>query len=212
MKWSQIITGLLISVPALAANDSQVMNGLNDINAAQQQTRYLMQSSLSPTDRERVRYIDQRLMSAINQLQNSLNNPGNPPPYQPPSGSTVELYHDDRCTSDLIGHVNYSTNCEMAFTGASTAWAIRVNGQCMDIADMAATKACEVFKAAGSSTNAVKIFHDDRCASDLVAIVNYSTNCQMLSGLQNAWAIEVNGQCTDIADTSAVSACERFKQ
>ena len=214
MKWSQNITrmlaGLLISTSATAANDSLVRSSLEEIRAAHEQTRYLMQSNLPPTEKERIRYIDMRLLSATDLLRNSLNNPGNPPPYPPPA-SAVELYHSDRCTSDLIGRVSNTTNCQDAFAGAATTWGVKIDGQCMDISDISSIKACELFKGA-STTSGVKIYHSDRCSSDLLAIVSYATDCQTLAGLPAAWGIESNGQCTDISDMSAVAACERFKQ
>lgn len=211
MNWSHIITGFLITVPAIAADDSMVRSSLAEIRGAHQQTRYLMQSNLAPSDKERLRYIDQQLMSASTQLQNSLNNPGYPPTYPPPINSGIEIYYSDSCNGDLIGRVNYTTNCAAAFSGERNAWAVKIDGQCLDIKDMASVKACELFKDA-STTSGVKIYYNDSCNGDLLAIVNYRTNCQMLSGLPNAWAIESNGQCTDISDMPAVTACERFKQ
>lgn len=210
MNWSHFVTGLLISASALGAEDHLVRRGLQEVQAAEEQAGYLLRSNLSGTDLERIRYIQQRLMSATSVLQNSLNGPGYPPP-PPQDGSSIELYHSDSCSGELLGRINYNTNCEAAFRNETAAWAIKINGQCMDISDMPSVRACQLFKGA-STYNSVKIYHSDSCHGELLAIVNYSSSCQSLVGLPAAWGIEVNGKCTDISDMPAETACERFKQ
>lgn len=216
MKWSQFATGLLISIHSFAANDQLVSRSINEVQSAEQQARYLLQSPMAPAERERARYIQQRLQSALSLLQNSLNDPGYPapPPYDPHppvNGSQVDLYHSDSCSGELLGRVNSYTQCESAFGSSQSTWAVKIDGQCMDVSDMPSVKACEIFKGSNLSRG-VKIFHSDSCSSNLLAIVNYTTNCSSLEGLSSAWAIEVNGQCQDISDMPAVQACERFKQ
>lgn len=257
----------------LGNNDILVQNSLSEVEAAHQQTRILFQTATTNDQKERLRYVNDRLDRAESLLRQALSQPSHPqpPPYNP--GGQVEMYRSDSCSSDLVGVVNPGTNCS-SYNGASDVWSIKVNGQCTNTLDMSAVQACETFKNANNqqtlrifrsdscssdlsavvtaytdcetlsssnnawgvvingqcrnlsdtspkmacrslrgavSTNNVEIYRSDSCSSDLVAIVDRNTYCQSLQGMADAWGIKVNGQCTNIADTNIVQACERFK-
>lgn len=197
---------------ALAADNRQVQRSLQEIDLAQQQAQIIFNTTASLQDKERIRYVSDRLTSAQDILNQSLNAP--PPPYRSPpsnpgnSSDRIEFYHSDSCSSELVMIVDAWTDCDSL--GSSSVWGVKIRGVCSDIADTSAVKACKSFKAL-SQPQAVKIYHSDSCSSELVAAVDRNTVCEDLRGLANAWAIQTNGQCQDISDTDIVTACNRFK-
>ena len=278
-----LIVGVSCSV-AFAADNLLVQRSLQEIDLARQQAQMIFDSSTSLQDKERARYVTDRLQNAQDLLRQSLSSGGgNPPPYSPrppsypspgpaPDGR-VEIYRSDTCSSSFVAAVDEATDCDRLAT-AGSAWGVKVNGQCMDIADTTAVLACKNLKAlaqseaisfyhsdncssdlvaaatrnsicsdfdanksiwgvkvegrcidisdtslgkvcpamkSAGSIRAVKIYHNDQCASSLVAAVEYDTRCEDLAGLASAWAVEINGQCQDISDIDIVTACNRFK-
>lgn len=207
MFWSQIVTGIIFSTTVHAADNQLVSRGLYELEDAQNQTQYLLQGNLSQADFERAKYIQSKLNLVNSYLRQSLNQGPNPPP-PPPPGNAIELFHSDGCTGGLIARVNQVTQCGSLVSAPDT-WAVRIGGQCFDTADMSSERACEIFKT--TSGYGTKIYHSDSCSGGLIAIVDAGTNCSKLKGLADAWAIEVNGRCTDISDMAADVACERFR-
>lgn len=216
-KFISAILILIFSAPSFSARDNEVIQSLDELRLAQEQSQYLLNfSNLSTMDRERVRYIDLQLRKINVLLNNALQvgpqpppNQPNPPPYQPPTQSRVQLFRSDSCSSELIGTIGPNTDCAVHFRNAARTWGISIDGICHDVADINSDRACEIFR--NASAYDVKIYHSDTCSNELIASVNKYTDCQILSGQTRAWGIEVNGQCTDISDTDAVTACERFK-
>ncbi|MBT4791497.1 MAG: hypothetical protein HON90_07995 [Halobacteriovoraceae bacterium] len=144
--------------------------------------------------------------------------------------STVQLYHDDgSCrASKLIANVDRYTNCN-EMRHHERVWGVRVNGVCQDITDMDADRACEAYKPVSTvrvprhvpttrptttPVTPVRLYKDDgQCRSDkFVGKVTQQTVCaEMYSRSQRVWGVRVNGQCMDITDTDAVSACRDYK-
>lgn len=209
--------GVLISLSccfAFAADDAKVQQSLNEVTVAKDQTRQLMSTSMTNEQKERVRYISDRLISAESLLQQALG--GNPapippaPPAPPTQGGSIDLYHSDNCSGSLIGSANAATRCDK-FSSAPTAWAVRINGQCLDIPDVAATNACESFKAAGDSSAPV-LYHSDNCSSSPIAAVGSISECGNLEATGSAaWAIKIQDKCYDVQDMAPAKACESFK-
>lgn len=212
MKKSYLALAVLTAgIAVQAADDSRVRSGLMEVQSAQSQTQILFNEVTTPQQKERVRYISQKLAQAENYLQQALNLPTNPPTYPPPyQGPKIELYENDSCyDDDLIGIMNSTTDCNR-FASSKRVWSIKVNGQCIDTNDTTAPNACHAFKAMGSQ-QAVKLYHSDTCSDSLVAVVDYTTECERFKGLGMVWAIEIDGQCKDVSDQSAVKACQSFK-
>lgn len=138
---------------------------------------------------------------------------GGGPVIPTPTTASVVLYKSDSCSSDLVGRVTPETNCDTY--ASSRVWGIKINDKCHDISDVSGNVACETFKGAGSP-DAVYLYRSDSCTNNLLAIVDYRTDCQKLSTLINSsvWGIRYgeSSQCEDIADTKFYDACERFKQ
>jgi hypothetical protein len=196
---------------SFAANDSLVRQSLSEVTQAKDQANIAFREASTNDQKERLRYISQRLTSAENLLQSSLGG-GNfppPPPPQPPS-SGVEIYHTASCTGSLIGTANPGTRCEK-FATAPAAWAVKINGQCLNIPDIPAPEACESFKGAAEQ-NAALIYTTDSCTSSPIAAVGSLSDCSKLpiDGTK-AWAVKVDNKCFNIADTSPSKACEAFK-
>src|SRR5438128_1689012 len=58
----------------------------------------------------------------------------------------------------------------------------------------------------------VELYNDDRCRTDLIAIVSAKTDCATFSGAsQRVWGVKVNGQCLNIDDTEAQTACLLYR-
>lgn len=273
-----LVTVFTAGIAVLAADNSLVRSGLKEVQAAKSQSQILWNEVTTPQQKERVRYINQKLAQAESYLQQSLSSPTNPPTYPPtnppPQNQNVEFYRSDSCSSELVAVVNPMTDCSR-YAGAERVWAIRVNGRCEDIDDTTTENACRIFQNAGDTTavkvyksdscrdslsgifstytdcntlsdsgngayaimvgnkctdisdmtlkkscnafkaistpRAVKFYRSDSCSDELVAAVDRYTNCESLVGLDRVWAIETNGQCQDISDLDAVSACQRFK-
>lgn len=142
MKKLLIFTGtILFVITNFAADDTNVRSALMEVQSAQSQTQILFNDVTSPQQKERVRYISQKLFQAEQYLQKSLNIPNNPPQ---PSGQ-VELFKSDSCNGDLVAIVGPSTDCSR-FSATESVWAVRINGKCQDITDLDAVSACQRFK------------------------------------------------------------------
>lgn len=123
----------------------------------------------------------------------------------------VRLYRSDSCTGPLTGILSLNERCESVSSSLGDVWAISINGRCQNIKDTSAAKACYALKGM-SSPSAIKIYTSDNCSSGtLVSYVDSRTRCENLRGMSDAWGIEINGQCENIADTDIASACERFR-
>ncbi len=191
-----------------------VQSSLNEIQSAHEQTNYLATTAITNDQKERLRYVNDRLGRAEELLRQVLseqpNLPQPPPPFNPPpqQGSPVEMYKSDSCKDSLIGMINFGTNCQ-SFAGSSV-WGIKVNGQCIDTLDMSGPQACETFKDAGNP-NTLKFFKSDSCKNSLSAVVTAQTNCDSLSSDNSAWAVSIGGQCKDLTDTSPKMACKTLR-
>lgn len=204
-----VLISLACSI-SFAANDSLVRQSLDEVTLAKDQANIAFREASTNDQKERLRYISQRLLSAENLLQSSLGG-GNfpPPPPQPPSGG-VEIYHTDSCTGSLIGTANPGTRCDK-FASAPSAWAVKINGECLNIQDTTAVNACESFKGAAGQ-NATMIYHTDSCTDSPLAAVGSQSDCdKLLTSGTSAWAVKVDNKCLNIADTAPAKACEAFK-
>lgn len=193
-------------------NDALVQSSLNEIEAAHEQTRYLFKTATTNDQKERLRYVNDRLDRAENLLRQALAQPNDPqpPPYEPPhSYDQVEMFKSDSCNGSLVGIVNPGTNCQ-SYLNAASVWAIKVNGKCMDTIDMSAAQACQAFKDAGN-LNTLKLYKSDSCGGSLSAVVSTYTNCESLSSDNSAWAVNIGGQCKDLTDTSPKMACRALR-
>jgi len=213
MKLFLIISIFTLATTAFSADNQKVQAGLFEVQSAQSQVNILF-NEVTPQQKERVRYISQKLALAESYLQQSLNqNPPvpQPPPYQPPGNDVnVEMFQSDSCNGDLIGIVSSSTDCSR-FSGAGNVWAIRVNGKCQDIDDTNAVNACRMYQHAGNP-DAVRVYKSDSCRDSLSGIFSTYSNCETLpNDGNNAWAIMAGGKCQDIADTSLTMSCRAFK-
>lgn len=212
-----LLIGLCCSV-SFAADNTKVRRGLDEVQAARSQTRTILNSTSSESQRQRLRYVLDRLSNAESVLMSSLNDSGGGgghypyPPNDDDNRGSVELYNSDSCSSGLIGMVGPRTNCSK-FQGASAAWGIKINGSCKNIEDMSAEKACQLFKDfAEAPSNAMKLYHSDSCSSGLIGILTSYSDCESMdSGNNNVWAVEMNGSCQNISDTSPARACRALK-
>jgi hypothetical protein len=136
--------------------------------------------------------------------------PGPNPPYPPyDDNDRVEIYKSDTCSGSLVAVVDSRTDCERL--GNDSAWAVKINGRCMDIQDTTLTKACQAFS---GGMRGVKFYHSDTCNGSLLGTVGRRSDCSRFADVVNnnsVWAVEVNGQCQDIADMNPKDACEAFK-
>lgn len=136
-----------------------------------------------------------------------------PNPYPPaptPGYGYVQVHKSDSCNGSLVATIGPETRCNQFSNSGSDAWAISIDGQCKDISDISLGKACRMFK--NYSPYAAKVYKSDSCGSSLIAIMGPETSCNEFDNYgSDAWAIEINGQCTDISDTSVRKACNRFK-
>lgn len=212
MKSLLVIALLSLVNSAFAADDQQVRAGLFEVQSAQSQVNILF-NEVNPQQKERVRYISQKLALAESYLQQSLNQYPTPPnqPQPPPTNETkVEMFRSDNCSDELVGIINSSTDCSR-FNGAGNVWAIRVNGKCQDIDDTNAVNACRLYQNAGYQ-NAIRVYKSDNCSDSLSGIFSAYTNCEALpNDGRNAWSIMSGGKCQDIADTTLPLSCRAFK-
>ena len=56
----------------------------------------------------------------------------------------------------------------------------------------------------------VAIYKSDSCSDNLVAIIDSRYNCDLLRS-ERAWAVRINGVCSDITDIDADKACMAFQ-
>jgi hypothetical protein len=207
-----ILVSLACSI-SFAASDSKVRQSLDEVVLAKDQANIAFREASTNEQKERLRYITQRLTSAESLLQESLGGSGNypsPPPPPPPSSGAVELYRSDSCTGTLLGTASAGTRCEK-FAGAGDAWGVKINGECLNIVDASAVSACEAFKG-GAERTAAQIFNSDSCSGNAVAAVGSLSQCDKLSTTgTTAWGVKIDGKCSNIADTSPAKACEAFK-
>ncbi len=214
---SQFAVAQLHNIGMLNNDNILVQNSLTEVEAAHQQTRILFQTATTNDQKERLRYVNDRLDRAENLLRQVLAQPQppthpQPPPYQPPHpqpGDQVEMFKSDSCNGSLVGIVNPGTNCQ-SYSGAAAVWAIKVNGKCMDTLDMNAAQACETFKGAGNP-NTLKTYKADSCNGSLSAVISTHTNCESLSTDSSAWAVNIGGVCKDMVDTSPKMACRSLR-
>lgn len=208
MKTLFVIAIFTLVNTAFAADDQQVRAGLFEVQSAQNQVGILF-NEVNAQQKERVRYISQKLALAESYLQQSLNQYPTPPNQPPANETKVEMFRSDNCSDDLVGIINSSTDCSR-FNGAGAVWAIRVNGKCQDVDDTNAVNACRLYQNAGQQ-NAIRVFKSDNCSESMVAAIDQQTQCESLVGLDSVWAIQTNGQCQDVSDLDVVTACKRFK-
>lgn len=199
----------------LNKNNFLIQQSLQEVQAAQEQTRILIQAATNSDQKERLRYVNERLDRTNSLLAQLLAQPSDPitPPYTPPvpiphPGSVVELYRSDSCLGELIGTVAMGTQCSNF--DKSQVWAIKTNGKCMDIQDMGGVQACETFREAGNP-NTISLFKSDSCSSSLTSVVSVNTNCESLSNENSAWAVSIGGQCKDLEDMSPQMACKSLR-
>lgn len=88
-----------------------------------------MKQVTSNEQKERLRYVSDRLTSAEELLRQALNGGGGSNPRPPQPTSTIELYHSDSCSSSLTAIVDYTTRCEN-LRGLPDAWGVEINGRC----------------------------------------------------------------------------------
>lgn len=202
----------LCSPLAWAADDHKVARSLDEIVIAKEQTQLVMRQSTSNEQKERLRYVSDRLTSAEELLRQALNGGGGPlPPPRPPQyGEAVELYHSDSCSGGLIARVTPATSCQ-SFAQAQQAWGVKINGKCLNINDTSAVQACEAFKGA-ADPEAVTIYHSDSCSGSEIAMVSSLTNCDLFEQTGSAaWGVKVGNKCHNINDTAPALACRAFK-
>lgn len=200
---------LLACSLSFAASDSRVRQGLEEVIAAKEQTDVAFREASSSTQKERLRYISQRLLSAESLLQESLSGGGGGRPIPPPpTGNTIELYRSDSCSGTLMGTASAGTRCDK-FAGAGDAWGVKINGKCLNISDVPAVQACEAFK--GAADQSAEIYSSDSCSGNPEAIVGSLSQCDKLAPGARAWGVRVEGKCLNISDTTAAKACEAFK-
>ena len=192
-----------------------IQSSLIEIEKAHEQTNYLINTATSSDQKERLRYVNDRLSRAEVLLRQTLsqqpNNPSYPPslPEPPQQFTQIELYKSDSCSGSLIGLINEETNCQTY--SDTTVWGIKINGQCFNTLDMSGSQACENFKDAGNP-NTLKIYKSDRCSDNLSAIITQTTNCDTLDNEnRTAWGINIAGKCMDPSDMSPRMACNSFR-
>lgn len=149
-------------------------------------------------------YADQMAfrLAQINRGCGFPSNPGNAP------RSRVEFFNSDTCSGDLIGAADPSSNCEK-FRGAARAWAVQFNGKCFDINDTDAVGACYAHRSA-AQPNAIYYFSSDNCTGELMASSAPGDDCKLIGKYVSStvWAVEINGVCRDIIDTTFTKACD----
>lgn len=133
---------------------------------------------------------------------------------QPPRPElSIEAWRSDTCSSSYLASFNRTTNCsEMASHVTSYVWAVKLGEVCYNTHDMPFLSACNLLKEL-SSPRSVKFYRSDSCSGGLMAAVSPRTDCNEFSQLTNTyvWAIEVNGECRNINDTSFLNACQLYK-
>ncbi|WP_374033340.1 hypothetical protein ACES2I_11110 [Bdellovibrio bacteriovorus] len=193
---------------SMAADNAKVSRSLEEITVAKEQTRLVMGQVSSPDQKERLRYVSDRLSTAEELLRQALGGGGSYPP--PPSHGSVELFRSDSCSGSLIGTVSPASSCER-FSSAGDTWGVRINGQCLNISDTSSVRACESFKG-GADPRAVTIFTSDSCSGNALAAISATSQCEKFdSSGSSAWAVKIDGKCQNISDTAPAKACAAFK-
>lgn len=130
------------------------------------------------------------------------------------SSQSVLVYESDSCSGDLVAALDQSADCQViAQKAKDNAWAVMIDGKCENITDTNAGVACEVYKG-GGSPHAVYLYRSDSCSGDLIAAVNYTTDCSAAAKHVNGsiWGVKAAGDsCNNISDTNFLDACERYK-
>ncbi|AFY01987.1 hypothetical protein [Bdellovibrio bacteriovorus] len=194
---------------SMAADDSKVSRSLDEISVAKEQTRLVMGQVSSPDQKERLRYVTDRLNSAEELLRQALGGAGGSTP-PPPTYGSVELFRSDSCSGSLIGTVSAASSCER-FSSAGDTWGVRINGQCLNISDTSSVKACESFKG-GADPRAVTIYTSDSCSGNAIAAISAGSQCENFDSTgSSAWAVKIDGKCQNISDTAPAKACAAFK-
>src|SRR5690349_7386418 len=115
------------------------------------------------------------------------------------SGRLRIFPRSDSCNGEFIP-VDWHTDC---YALQGSAWSVLVDGQCSNIADTTAVNACRQY--AQGLPRGPRLFpRSDSCTGEFIP-VGQSTDCNALSG--TTWSILDQGQCWNIVDTSAVTAC-----
>lgn len=155
------------------------------------------------------------------------------PPYPPtplpplPSGRGTEVVvfsGSDNCVGTVSGFANLTAGhdvtdqcrSQLQNPGAS-AWSIRVNGSCLNIADTNALSACAQTSVPQHSDDLqITVFsNSDSCSGSVSGSGILRNNrsqaeqCQAMASRGNgsAWSIRMGNSCLNIADTDVISAC-----
>lgn len=135
------------------------------------------------------------------------------PAPMPPARQQVKFYYSDSCSNNYLGSVVNQRDCDtFARNVSSYVWAIEIKGQCFNIADTTAEKACKAFTNARYG-DAVEFYSSDSCSNGLLGFVDYNTNCsEFAKNVSSAvWGIKVKGECMNISDVNAERACNLYK-
>jgi hypothetical protein len=126
------------------------------------------------------------------------------------SYGAVKLFKSDSCSNELIAFVDRFSDCSDHSSSGSDVWGVEIGGTCYNVEDMSARVACNRF-AGGFVPGAVKAFKSDSCSGNLIASFHNRTRCDELPASGNdVWAVEIDGTCQNITDTSLQQACIRF--
>lgn len=122
------------------------------------------------------------------------------------SAPNVIFGRSDSCDMSVIEAViDERTNCEV-LSDTTSAWSMKVDGDCQNIADTNVRAACRGMQA--NSAKNVLYGRSDSCEpSSVLTIVNSRTDCSAL-GLTSVWSVKVDGVCKNISDTTAEKACK----
>jgi hypothetical protein len=122
------------------------------------------------------------------------------------SSATISLYHSDSCSStDFIGVVGSKSDC--GSLGISTrVYGVSVDGKCTNVSDTDAVNICRRFRG-----NDITFYHSDTCSTDPIASMDAGSDCGIFNGIsERAYAVQVDGVCSDISDRTVVKACLDF--
>jgi hypothetical protein len=95
-------------------------------------------------------------------------------------------------------------NCDYLSSSAAS-WSIKIDGQCKNISDTNVRQACKEILVSNVQ-NAVYGSNDHCDDGKFLFEVNRRTDCNQF-GSDASWSVKINGQCRDISDTNARSAC-----
>lgn len=199
----KLILGIALALSSLTAVAQQRVVNERDLNR-----------DMAICERECSSYCS-RFVSRLNRrLDNMAYNCGyDQPAPMPPIGQKVKFYNDDSCSRDYLGSVSSQRDCNtFAKNVNSSVWTVEIDGQCLNIDDTTAIKACRAFTNARLG-RAVELYYDDNCYKGALGLIDRNTNCSQFAANvdKDVWAIKVNGRCMNITDVSAESACNLYK-